>query len=149
MPKPAPKKILPEEVLAVALQVVQEDRFPVLATVDGIHARVRPVSPVHIDGFTTYVANLRSYAKTKQIEINPCVELCYLDAQHNQVRIEARAEVVTDRALLEFFWKKNRLLEHYLGSIDNPELIVYRMVPTKVSFMQEWALTYMQVDLEA
>ena len=32
--------------------------------------RLRPVSPVRTDGFTVYVANLRSYAKTAQIETN-------------------------------------------------------------------------------
>lgn len=147
MPKPTPKQIAPEEVRDVALQIVKDDRFPVLATVDDQIPRVRPVSPVHIDGFITYVANLRSYAKTKQIELNPNVELCYMDDQHNQVRIQALAKVVKDRDLLEFFWKKNRLLQHYLGDIDNPELIVYRMVPVKVSFMQEWALKYIDVKI--
>ena len=48
------------------------------------------------DGFTVYVANLRSYHKTEEIAANPRVELCYLDDHHDQVRITGVAEVVTD-----------------------------------------------------
>jgi general stress protein 26 len=63
------------------------------------------------------------------------------------VRITAQAEILNDRNLLEQIWQKNPLLKHYLGSIDNPELIVYRCVPSRVRFMQEWALEYIEVDL--
>ena len=147
MPKPQPKRIDPDQLEELALEVIERAKFPMLATIDGDHARLRPVSPVHQDRFTVYIANLRTYRKTKQIELNPNVELCYLDPDHNQVRITGRAEVVTDRSLLELFWKKNRLLEHYLGTIDNPELIVYAIRPKRVQYMQEWALDYYDVPL--
>ena len=148
MPKPQPKKILPHEVVDFAHRVIQEARFPMLATVEEDQPRLRPVSPVHVDGFTVYVANLKSYAKTRQIQENPKVELCYMDGDHNQVRITGKAVVVTDRELLEFFWQKNRLLEHYLGTIDNPELVVYCIEPVEVRCMQEWALEYYEMGLE-
>ena len=147
MPKPQPAKIDLDQVPELAREVIKKAKFPMLATMDGDQPRVRPVSPVRVDGFTIYIANLKSYEKTAQIEANPKVELCYLDEDHNQVRITGRAEVVTDRPLLEDIWRKNRLLEHYLGSIDNPELVVYRVVPGRVTFMQEWALTYWEVSL--
>jgi hypothetical protein len=41
------------------------------------------------------------------------------------------------------------LLRQYLGTLDNPQLIVYRIRPTHVRFMQEWALAYHEVPLEA
>lgn len=147
MPKPQPARIDPHQVPELAREVIKKAKFPMLATMDGDQPRVRPVSPVRVDGFTIYIANLKSYEKTAQIEANPKVELCYLDEDHNQVRITGRAEVVTDRSLLEDIWRKNRLLEHYLGSIDNPELVVYRVAPSRVTFMQEWALTYWEVSL--
>ena len=56
------------------------DRFPFLATLDGDSPRLRPVSPVRTDGFTVYVANLKSYHKTQEIAANPRVELAYLSA---------------------------------------------------------------------
>src|SRR5437763_7489471 len=100
MTKPVPQPVNPDQLLQAALAVVRSDRFPYLATVDGDQPRLRPVSPVKTDGFTVYVANLRQYHKTVEIENNPKVELGYLDDQHNQVRITGVAEVVTDRAVL-------------------------------------------------
>jgi hypothetical protein len=37
----------------------------------------------------------------------------------------------------------------YLGRIDNPELIVYRIRPTRVRCMREWALDYLAVPSES
>src|SRR6266508_5171544 len=124
MSKPAPKPLQPDELVQIALAVIQADRFPYLATIDGDQPRVRPVSPVRTDGFTVYVANLRGYHKTVEIAANPNVELCYLDEGHNQVRLTGKADVLTDPALLEAIWNTNPLLRHYLGSPDNPQLIV-------------------------
>jgi hypothetical protein len=92
MTKPIPKPIDPTELRGLALGVVAADRFPQLATIDGDQPRVRPVSPVKSDGFTIYVANLRMYHKTGEIAANPKVELCYMDAGHNQVRLTGVAE---------------------------------------------------------
>src|SRR5712692_8107921 len=129
MTKPTPAPVRPEQVRDRALAVLRADRFPVLATVDGDQPRVRPVSPVRTDGFTVYVANLRSYHKTAEIAAQPRVELCYLDDHHDQVRITGVAEVVTDAAVLQDVWDDNPLLRQYLGRIDNPEFILYRITP--------------------
>src|SRR6202521_488978 len=129
MTKPVPEPIDPARLVELALAVVKSDRFPHLATLDGDQPRVRPVSPVRTDGFTVYVANLRSYNKTVEIAANPRVELCYLDDKHDHVRITGVAEVVTDPASLQAIWDANPLLRQYLGRIDNPELIVYRIRP--------------------
>jgi general stress protein 26 len=147
MTKPTPQPIDPAQLVELALAVVRADRFPFLATVDGEQPRLRPVSPVKTDGFTVYVANLRAYHKTDEIEANPKVELGYMDQGHNQVRITALAEVVTERPLLEEIWRDNPLLRQYLGSLDNPQLIVYRMRPVRVRYMREWALEYHEVTL--
>ena len=148
MTQPAPQPIEPGEVTRLALSVVQADRFPDLATIDGDQPRLRPVSPVKTERFTVYVANLRSYHKTGEIAANPKVELCYLDDKHDQVRITGIAEVVEDRAVLQEIWDANPLLRQYLGSLDNPQLIVYCIRPTHVRFMREWALEYMNVPFE-
>lgn len=147
MNKPQPEPIDPARLRELAQAVMEADRFPDLASVDGDQPRVRPVSPVRTDGFTVYVANLRFYHKTQEIAANPKVELCYLSPEHNQVRITAVAEVVEDRALLVEIWDANPLMRQYLGTLDNPDLIVYRMVPQHVRYMQEWALEYYDVPL--
>lgn len=118
-----------------------------LASIDGDQPRLRPVSPVRTAGFTIYVANLRQYHKTQEIAANPKVELCYMDANHDQVRITGAAEVLTDKELLAEIWDTNPLLRQYLRTPDNPDLIIYRIAPTKVRFMREWALEYMDVPI--
>ena len=148
MTRPLPEPVNPGEVTKLALAVVQADRFPHLATLDADQPRLRPVSPVRTDGFVVYVANLRSYHKTAEIAANPKVELCYLDDRHDQVRITGVAEVVTEATVLQEVWDANPLLRQYLVRIDNPEFILYRIRPTRVRFMREWALDYHDVPLE-
>ncbi len=145
---PGPASVDPAELPALAQAVIARAKFPQLATLDGDQPRVRPVSPVRVDGFTIYVANLRSYGKTHEIAANPKVELCYLDEQHDQVRITGVAEVLTDPALLREIWDSNALLRRYLVTPENPALIIYRIRPERVRFMREWALEYHEVLLE-
>jgi general stress protein 26 len=146
MSQPTPKPIDPAELPALARETIQKAKFPVLATMDGDQPRVRPVSPVRTDGFTVYVANLRRYGKTKEIAANPKVELCYTDEDHNQVRITATAEILADAALLAEIWESSPLLRAYLRTPDNPELIIYKMVPIQVRYMREWALEYYDIS---
>ena len=77
----------------------------------------------------------------------PTARVASVDERHDQVRITGMAEVVRDRSLLESIWNDNPLLRQYLGSLDNPELIIYRIVPKRVRFMREWALDYHEVPV--
>lgn len=148
MSQPQPAAFDPADLPALAAATLKRAKFPVLATVDGDQPRVRPVSPVRTEGFVVYVANLRRYGKTAELAANPKAELCYTDEDHNQVRITAWAEVVTDRETLEAIWNSNALLRGYLRDINNPELIIYKFLPQRVRYMKEWALEYHEVPLE-
>lgn len=149
MARPSPAPIDPADLVVLAQAVMKGSKFPVLATVDRGQPRARPVSPVRTDGFVVYVANLRMYGKTAEIAANPQVELCYVDERHDQVRIAGVAEVLADRVLLQQIWDASPLLRQYLGSIENPSLIVYRIAPSRVRYMKEWALDYYEVPLGA
>jgi general stress protein 26 len=144
---PPPAPIEPGKVPELALEVIQRAKFPMLATVDGDQPHLRPVSPVRTEGFIVFIANLRPYGKTNQIALNPKVELCYLDDAHDQVRITGTAEVLADPELLEVIWRDNPLLRRYLGQPDNPALIIYRIRPTRIRFMREWALEYHDIPI--
>ncbi len=144
---PAPETISAEDAHRLALEVMRKAKFPMLATVDGEQPHLRPVSPVLTEGFIVYVANLRAYGKTNQIALNPKVELCYLDDSHDQVRITGVAEILADPDLLETIWRNNPLLRRYLGQSDNPSLIIYKIRPTRIRFMREWALHYNEIPL--
>ncbi len=148
MAKPESEPIDPAQLPELAQSVMSEAKFPMLSSIDGDQPRLRPVSPVKTDGFTVYVANLKAYHKTKEIASNPNVELCYMDSKHDQVRITGVAEVLEDADELQTIWDDNPLLRQYLGTIDNPMLIVYRIVPKQVRFMREWALEYHEVPMK-
>ncbi len=147
--KPAPEPFTEEQLPQLAHDVIRDAKFPMLATVDTDgQPRLRPVSPVRVDeNFTVYVANLRSYHKTAEIAANPAVELAYLAANHDQVRITGTAEVLDDAEIIAEIWEDNPLLKNYLGSVGNPELIIYRIRPGRIRFMREWALDYHEVPV--
>lgn len=143
-PLPAP---LPEDVRELALNTMRQAKFPMLASMDGDQPRLRPVSPVKTAEFTAYVASFRSSHKTGEINDNAKVELCYMSEQHDQVRITGLAEEVVERDVIQEVWNTNPLLRSYLGSIDNPDFMLYRIVPIHVRFMREWALDYYDVPV--
>lgn len=147
MSQPKPAAFDPTDLPALAAATMKAAKFPLLATVDGDQPRVRPVSPVRTEGFTIYVANLRRYGKTAELAANPKAELCYTDDDHNQVRITATAEILTDRSMLEEIWNTSPLLRAYLKDLNNPELIIYKFTPTRVRYMKEWALEYWEVNI--
>lgn len=118
-----------------------------LASAAGDQPRVRPISPVRTDEFTVYVASMRSSGKTDEIAANAKVELCYLTPDHDQVRITGIAEDVRDPAVRQQIWDSNPLLRAYLKSIDNPEFVLYKIVPHRVRYMREWALEYHEAQI--
>jgi len=144
---PETKPIDSDKLPDIAKECMKLAKFPQLATIENDRPRVRPVSPVKTDGFTVYVANLKNYDKTAQIEANPNVELCYMSPDHDQVRIAGTAEILEDENEIQEIWESNALLRKYLGSPDSPQLIIYKIIPSSVRFMREWALEYYDVPI--
>jgi len=147
MGMPTPENTDPEQLRDIARETMKEAKFPMLASIDGEQPRVRPVSPVRTVGFEVWVASLRRYGKTEEIAANPRVELVYLSPRHDQVRISGVAQVVSEPGVIGEIFEENPLLRGYLGSADNPELVLYRIEPLRVRFMREWALEYLEVEL--
>jgi uncharacterized pyridoxamine 5'-phosphate oxidase family protein len=132
-----------------AAAVLRADCVCFLATMDGDQPRLRPISPVKTEAFTVYVVNLHSHNKTREIANNPKVELCFLDKEHRQVRITGVAEIVMDSTLLQEVAGARTLLHAYLETIDHSQFVLYRIRPTRVRYMEEWALEYSNVPLES
>jgi general stress protein 26 len=61
------------------------------------------------------------------------------------VRITGVATIETDPGAIAAIWEKNPLLRQYLGTPENPQFVLYRIDPTQVRFMREWALEYFEV----
>ena len=53
----------------------------------------------------------------------------------------------SEQDVIHEVWNANPLLRTYLVSIDNPEFVLYRVVPIHVRFMREWALDYHDVPI--
>ncbi len=137
MTKSLSRPLDPAQVMERALAVIQNAPYSFLATTEGEQPRLRPISPVGRDRFTIFLANLHGSNKTREIESNPHVELCFLDAQHDQVRITGVAEVVTDEAILQEAAGAKTLLHAYLETVDSTRFLLYCIRPTRVRFMQE------------
>lgn len=136
-----------EEIRYLALKTMSLAKFPVLASVEGMSPRARPVSPVRTEDFTVWVASLRRSDKTGQLAENANVELCYFAPNHDQVRIEGLAEPITDPSIRRDIFEQNPLLRAYLGSADNPEYLLYKVIPLRVRYMKEWSLRYHEVQV--
>ena len=149
MEVPPPQQALPpDELRRLAAAVMASAKFPDLATIDVDCPRVRPVSPLRTEGFTVYIASMRSSHKTAELEQNDNVELCYMSLDHDHVRITGRMSLVTDAATRQEIWDANPLLRAYLKSIDDPEFLLYVVRPTRVRYMKEWAVQYHEVPLD-
>ena len=144
--KPTPEPVL-ENVRELALSTMKQAKFPMLASMDGDQPRVRPVSPVKTTEFTAFIASFRSSHKTGELLANEKVELCYMSDKHDQVRITGIAEQVVERDVIQKIWDSDPLLRSYLVTVDNPEFILYRILPIRVRFMREWALDYHDVEI--
>lgn len=147
-PDPTPSPISGDELVKLARGIIESDRFPFLASVDGEEPRVRPVTLSWEENFTTYFVSLRRFHKTVELAANPNVEFCFMDVKHDQVRISGTAEIVTDRELLQRAWDRDPLLQKYLRTLDNPEFMLWRVRPRRVRYMKEWELDYHEVPLE-
>ena len=147
MPQPRPEPVSPEQLPELVRAVLKAHRFPMLATLDGDQPRVRPITATWTDGYTVYFANLKRFHKTQEMAAQQQGELCWLDKGDDQVRITGIAELVADRATQEEAFQRDALLRQYLKSPDNPEFTLYRVRPTRVRFMREWALDYYEVPL--
>lgn len=146
--QPRPEPVDLSRLAEIAQETIRQSKYPMLASVDPAgQPRVRPVSPVQTEGFTVWVASLRSSGKTAELAANPRVELCYMEGGHDHVRITGRAILVEDAAERRKIWDGNPLLRSFLKSIDNPEFMLYRIEPERVRFMREWALDYHEVPL--
>ena len=138
-----------EELVRLAREVIAGDRFPLLATVDGDQPRLRPMTLGWAEDFTTYYVSLRRFHKTVELAVNPKVEVCFLNEHHDQVRLSGIAEEASEPELRRRAWDNDPLLRRYLGTIENPEFLLWRVIPKRVRYMKEWALDYEEVPLPA
>jgi len=144
---------LDPETRATITRIIEGCVFGDLATIsaDGRRPRVRPVCAFLEDDLTILVPSHTSTRKVAEVAANPEVEICFVDREHWQVRVEGVAEIVSDATV------KKRLIETTLspklwrGFFPDGErdarFILYRIRPRSFEWMKEWELRYRRVEL--
>ncbi|MHC4983506.1 MAG: pyridoxamine 5'-phosphate oxidase family protein [Planctomycetota bacterium] len=118
-----------------------------LATCDGDLPRVRPMSPVAVEGNVIWVASGASSEKMAQIAANPNVELCYMKADHSHLRIRGKAEVCDDPDVKQRIWEAYPLLKDYFKSPDDPEFALLKITAGEVLTMPSMSYKYERLEL--
>jgi general stress protein 26 len=124
-----------------------------LATVaaDGSGPRVRPVCAFLQDDLSVLVPTHTATRKVAEIRANSEVELCFVDAEHWQVRVLGRAVELTDRGVKERVMQTTlspKLWRGFFpGGPDDERFVLYRVVPRSFEWMKEWELSYRRADL--
>lgn len=107
-----------------------------LATWDGQCPRVRPMSLVR-DGLRFHIGTGRSDAKSVQISAHPHVEFVVLLPRGNDtgyLRVTGTVVEVKGKEMHEA-WARGKgydVTAYAPGGLDNPGIVVYRIVPSRV-----------------
>ncbi len=109
-----------------------------LATVEGMQPRIRPVTLIYYEQRFWVTTGSKS-AKVKQIERNPQMEFCLQfqrESGGGYVRVAGVGEIVVDRET------KKRVAEHidfftdYWKDVDDPDYALLRIRPIAVEYMR-------------
>jgi general stress protein 26 len=109
-----------------------------LATAEGGHPRVRPVTLINYD-HKFWVATGTNSAKVREIKGNPNIEFCLQfqgEAGGGYVRIAGLGDVVTDHET------KKKLAEHidyfdkHWTGADDPSYALIQIIPVEVEYMR-------------
>ena len=124
-----------------------------LATVgaDGRSPRVRPVCAFLEDDLSILVPSHTATRKIEELRKNARVEICFVDAEHWQVRVAGTAEVVEDLAVKKNLMETTLDPRLWRGFFPDGEkdarFILYRIVPESFEWMKEWELKYRRVEV--
>ncbi len=118
-----------------------------MATVEADRPRLRPMSPVAVEGNVVYLAAFADSPKMAQVAANPNVELCYLDGEHNQLRLRGKVEVCNDPATRKRMWEGYPLMQRYFKSPEAPEYALLRVSVDEALLMETMSLEYRHLEV--
>jgi uncharacterized pyridoxamine 5'-phosphate oxidase family protein len=113
-----------------------------LATCEGGRPRLRPMSPVAVEGRTIWMAAVSDSPKMAQIASCPHVEICYMDGEHRHLRLRGTAEVCRDPAVKARMWEAYPLMQKYFSSMQDPLYALLKITVTEALVMEPLSLSY-------
>jgi len=127
--------------------------YGTLATIgaDGKTPRVRPVCAFLQDDFSILVPSHTNTRKIEELKKNPRAEICFVDAEHWQVRAVCSIKIVSDEAVKKHLIETTLHPKLWRGFFPEGEkdarFVLYRLLPESFEWMKEWELKYRRVDL--
>ncbi|MFX0079110.1 MAG: pyridoxamine 5'-phosphate oxidase family protein [Candidatus Hermodarchaeota archaeon] len=109
-----------------------------LATAEGDHPRVRPVTLVENTGELFVLTGLKD-AKVAQIKKNEKVEVVRLfrfEEGEGYVRFSARAMIIDDSKIRERLANATSFFSSYFKSADDPNFVLLHLAPVKIEYMK-------------
>ena len=127
-------------------EIVENAGYCQMATcVDG-QPRVRPMKFVITEDFKFWCTTVNISGKVQELQNNSRVELCWVDAKRNHVRVEGTAD------LSGGIEEKRKLLELHPGALNlfsdeyDPKLVHVEVVPTRVRWKKHSFGEYNEVE---
>jgi general stress protein 26 len=135
--------------IAEAIRKFQEscNRIAFLATCDGRHPRLRPMSPVAVEGNVIWMAAVSDSPKMAQITANPNVEVCYMDPEHKHLRLSGKAEICRDEPTKRRMWEGYPLMQKYFPLPEDPKYGLLRITVTEAVIMESLSLSYQTLSV--
>jgi uncharacterized pyridoxamine 5'-phosphate oxidase family protein len=129
--------------------IVEHARHATLATCEGGQPRIRPMSFTLTPDGRLLSSTRDTSGKMREFAANPRVELCFVDADKNHLRIEGRIDVAggdeAKRVLLEAHPPARR----HFGDPDHPNLIHVEVIPTRIRWKPPGFCEYRVVRIAA
>jgi len=125
----------------------QDFQHVFLATVEGDHPRVRPVTLVYFENRFWITTGTKS-AKVKQIKNNPKVEFCLLFKEKDMdccLRVAGLAKIITDRETKAKIARHCDFFSKHWKDIDDPDYTLLEICPTEIEYVTPKKITHMKM----
>lgn len=128
-------------------KIIDDSPYAVLATSVNGQPRVRPMKFVITDDFKFWCSTVNVSGKVGEFKKNGKVEICWVDSEKNQVRVEGLLDFSGDTG------KKRKLFELHPGMKGlfkdeyDPRLVHVEVVPTNVRWKERGFCEYHKVKL--
>ena len=115
--------------------LIKDAGYCVLATTDGDQPRARPMMPYLSENGQLLLACISTCRTISQIQVNPKVEMCYIDRKMGFARVSGLAKVSPDPDKKELVWEQIPMLRQYFSGPADPNYVLLEIAVTGVEVM--------------
>jgi len=127
--------------------IVEEARCGFVATCAEGRPRVRPMSVVMQEDGRLWSSTYRGSGKLEELEANPLVEVCFLDAKGVHARIEGRVALTGGAEEKRRLLEQNPKVRRHFEDEHDPKFVHVEIRPTRIQWTEPGFGAYHQVPL--